>query len=93
MPRGDKLRFRPLERPFHVVLVEPEDAGAIKVDTVRDDVIPKVEGDGGITSYVGGYTASYADQFPDLVWTSPEQVARTGLDAVVANRTLAVPAP
>ena len=36
-------------------------------------------------------TASYADQFPDLVWTSPEHVARTGLDAVVANRTIAVP--
>jgi hypothetical protein len=36
-------------------------------------------------------TASYADQFPDLVWTSPEQVARTGLDAVVANRAIAVP--
>lgn len=36
-------------------------------------------------------TESYADQFPDLAWTSPELVARTGLDAVVANRTLAVP--
>lgn len=24
MPRGDKLRFPPLERPFRVVLVEPE---------------------------------------------------------------------
>ncbi|MFP5488773.1 MAG: SDR family NAD(P)-dependent oxidoreductase [Acidimicrobiia bacterium] len=36
-------------------------------------------------------TSSYADRFPDLVWTSPEQVARSGLDAVVANRTLAVP--
>lgn len=36
-------------------------------------------------------TASYADRFPDLAWTSPEQVARTGLDAVVANRTIAVP--
>lgn len=36
-------------------------------------------------------TSSYADRFPDLVWTSPEQVARTGLDAVVANRTIAVP--
>jgi uncharacterized protein len=36
-------------------------------------------------------TESYADQFPDLAWTSPELVARTGLDAVVSNRTLAVP--
>ena len=36
-------------------------------------------------------TETYADQFPDLVWTSPEQVARTGLDAVVANRAIAVP--
>lgn len=36
-------------------------------------------------------TSSYADQFPDLAWTSPELVARTGLDGVVANRTLAVP--
>lgn len=36
-------------------------------------------------------TTSYADRFPDLVWTSPELVARTGLDAVAANRTLAVP--
>jgi uncharacterized protein len=36
-------------------------------------------------------TSSYADRFPDLVWTSPEQVARTGLDAVVANRAIAVP--
>jgi len=36
-------------------------------------------------------TETYADHYPDLVWTSPEQVARTGLDGVVANRTLAVP--
>ena len=36
-------------------------------------------------------TAKYADQFPDLVWTSPEQVARTGLDGVAANRAIAVP--
>ena len=28
---------------------------------VRDDVVPKVEAAGGITSYVGGYTASYVD--------------------------------
>jgi len=31
------------------------------LDTVRGEVIPKVEDAGGITSYVGGYTASYAD--------------------------------
>jgi peptidoglycan hydrolase CwlO-like protein len=29
--------------------------------TVRNDVIPKVEDKGGITSYVGGFTASYVD--------------------------------
>jgi uncharacterized membrane protein YdfJ with MMPL/SSD domain len=29
--------------------------------TVRDSVVPAVEKPGGITSYVGGYTASYAD--------------------------------
>ncbi|MDX6323697.1 MAG: putative drug exporter of the superfamily, partial [Nocardioidaceae bacterium] len=29
--------------------------------TVRRDVVPKVEAPGGIRSYVGGYTASYAD--------------------------------
>jgi uncharacterized membrane protein YdfJ with MMPL/SSD domain len=31
------------------------------LQTVRGDVLPEVEDDGGITSYVGGYTASYAD--------------------------------
>lgn len=36
-------------------------------------------------------TETYADKFPDLVWTSPEQVARVGLDGVVANRAIAVP--
>lgn len=36
-------------------------------------------------------TESYADRFPDVAWTSPEQVARTGLDAVVDNRAIAVP--
>lgn len=36
-------------------------------------------------------TATYADRFPGVVWTSPEQVARTGLDGVVANRAIAVP--
>ena len=34
---------------------------------VRDDVLPKVEAEpGGITSYVGGYTASYVD-LADLI--------------------------
>ncbi|MAT06459.1 MAG: short-chain dehydrogenase [Acidimicrobiaceae bacterium] len=33
----------------------------------------------------------YADQFPSFVWTSPDEVARCGLECVVANRTLAVP--
>jgi uncharacterized membrane protein YdfJ with MMPL/SSD domain len=37
------------------------DETASLLATVRDDVVPKVEADGGITSYVGGYTASYVD--------------------------------
>lgn len=36
-------------------------------------------------------TESYADKFPGFAWTSPELVAQSGLDAVVANRTIAVP--
>ncbi len=36
-------------------------------------------------------TEQYADEFPGLVWTSPDQVARTGLSDVVANRALSVP--
>jgi hypothetical protein len=36
-------------------------------------------------------TQRYADQFPSIAWTTPDDVARCGLDAVVANRTLAVP--
>lgn len=36
-------------------------------------------------------TETYADTFPGIVWTSPEQVARVGLDGVVANRAIAVP--
>lgn len=36
-------------------------------------------------------TATYADRFHDFTWTRPETVARTGLDGVVANRTIAVP--
>ncbi|MFC7495290.1 MULTISPECIES: MMPL family transporter [unclassified Nocardioides] len=31
------------------------------VGTVRDDVLPQTNSGGGITSYVGGYTASYVD--------------------------------
>jgi uncharacterized membrane protein YdfJ with MMPL/SSD domain len=37
------------------------DATTELLTNVRDDVIPGVEAQGGITSYVGGYTASYAD--------------------------------
>ena len=36
-------------------------------------------------------TDSYADQFPSFVWTSPDEVARCGLEGVAANRALAVP--
>jgi short-subunit dehydrogenase len=36
-------------------------------------------------------TERYADEFPSFVWTSPDQVVRTGLRDVVANRTLSVP--
>lgn len=36
-------------------------------------------------------TQRYADQFPSVAWTAPDDVARCGLDAVVSNRTLAVP--
>jgi short-subunit dehydrogenase len=36
-------------------------------------------------------TDQYADQFPSFAWTSPEEVARCGLDGVVDNRTLAIP--
>ncbi len=36
-------------------------------------------------------TQRYADRFPSIAWTSPDEVARTGLDAVVANRAIAVP--
>ncbi|MCB0968496.1 MAG: SDR family oxidoreductase [Ilumatobacter sp.] len=36
-------------------------------------------------------TATYADEFPSFVWTSPDEVASCGLDGVAANRTLAVP--
>jgi uncharacterized membrane protein YdfJ with MMPL/SSD domain len=37
------------------------DATTVLLKDVRNDVIPGVEAQGGITSYVGGYTASYAD--------------------------------
>lgn len=36
-------------------------------------------------------TQQYADRFPGFMWTSPQMVARTGLRAVVANQTLAIP--
>ncbi len=36
-------------------------------------------------------TDQYADVFPDLAWTSPDQVVDEGLSAVVANRAIAVP--
>jgi short-subunit dehydrogenase len=36
-------------------------------------------------------TEQYADDFPSFVWTSPEQVVRTGLSDVIANRTISVP--
>ena len=37
------------------------DETADLLETVRTDVVPAANADGGITSYVGGYTASYAD--------------------------------
>lgn len=36
-------------------------------------------------------TEQYADDFPDIAWTSPDQVVDEGLSAVIANRALAVP--
>lgn len=36
-------------------------------------------------------TEQYADNFPGLAWTTPDQVADEGLDGVVANHALAVP--
>ncbi len=36
-------------------------------------------------------TQRYADRYPGFMWTSPQMVARTGLSAVVANKTLAIP--
>ena len=36
-------------------------------------------------------TDSYNDQYPEMAWTSPDLVARTGLDDVVANKALSVP--
>jgi hypothetical protein len=36
-------------------------------------------------------TEQYAHDFPDIVWTSPDQVVDEGLSSVVANRALAVP--
>jgi short-subunit dehydrogenase len=36
-------------------------------------------------------TEQYADRFPGFTWTSAEQVARAGLDAVAAGRAISVP--
>lgn len=36
-------------------------------------------------------TQQYADQFPAYVWTSPAEVAVTGLRDVVANKALSIP--
>jgi short-subunit dehydrogenase len=36
-------------------------------------------------------TEQYADAFPGIAWTSPDEVVDEGLSSVVANRTLAVP--
>ena len=36
-------------------------------------------------------TDQYADDYPDAVWTGPDQVADEGLSSVIANRALAVP--
>jgi len=36
-------------------------------------------------------TQQYADRFPSFVWTSPEQVAGTGLRDVVAGKAISVP--
>jgi short-subunit dehydrogenase len=36
-------------------------------------------------------TSGLATEFPDFVWTSVPMVARTGLRAVAAGKTLAVP--
>ncbi len=33
----------------------------------------------------------YADSFPSIAWTSPDQVVDEGLSSVISNRTLAVP--
>ena len=37
------------------------DATSVLLADVRDDVVPAATSEGGITSYVGGYTASYVD--------------------------------
>lgn len=36
-------------------------------------------------------TSQYADEFPDFAWTSPDEVVDEGLNAVIANRAIAVP--
>jgi len=36
-------------------------------------------------------TEQYADEFPAIAWTSPDEVVDEGLSSVISNRTLAVP--
>ncbi len=36
-------------------------------------------------------TEQYADRFPGMAWTTPVEVARAGLEGVVANRAIVVP--
>jgi uncharacterized protein len=36
-------------------------------------------------------TERYADQFPGIAWTSPQQVAETGLRDVAANKAVSIP--
>ncbi len=36
-------------------------------------------------------TEQYADEFPGFLWTSPDQVVRTGLADVVSNKALSIP--
>ena len=62
------LTLPQINKPGSVVLLSAvpstapaSDETAALLGTVRDDVLPKVEDAEGITSYVGGYTASYVD--------------------------------
>lgn len=36
-------------------------------------------------------TQRYVDSYPAMLWTSPDDVARAGLDGVIANRAIIVP--